>query len=66
MKCSRMRGKKGIQHPDPTDPPWQQANKRRSRGTFANDRPTVLGNVGRESRQARLRVVKATTQATLT
>jgi transposase-like protein len=61
-----MRGKKGIEHPDPADPPRRRANKRRGRGTFANDRPPVLGSVGRESSQVRLRVVKDTTQATLT
>lgn len=66
MKCSRRRGKKGIEHPDPADPPRRRANKRRGRGTFANDRPPVLGSVGRESGQVRLRVVKDTTQATLT
>ncbi len=66
MKCSRMRGKKGIEHPDPADPPRRRANKRRGRGTFANDRPPVLGSVGRESSQVRWRVVKDTTQATLT
>jgi transposase len=61
-----MRGKKGIEHPDPADPPRRRANKRRGRGTFANDRPPVLGSVGRESSQVRLRVVKDTTQVTLT
>ena len=66
MKCSRMRGKKGIEHLDPADPPRRRANKRRGRGTFANDRPPVLGSVGRETSQVRLRVVKDTTQATLT
>lgn len=61
-----MRGKKGIEHFDPADPPRKRANKRRGRGTFANDRPPVLGSVGRESSQVRLRVVRDTTSATLT
>ena len=61
-----MRGKKGIEHPDPSDPPRRRANKRRGRGTFANDRPPVLGTVGRETGQVRLRVVINTRQVTLT
>jgi transposase-like protein len=60
-----MRGKKGVEHFDPADPPRQRANKRRGRGTYANDRPPVLGTVGRQSGQVRLRVVKDTTCHTL-
>jgi transposase len=50
-------GEKGSEHFDPTDPPRRRANKRRGRGTFANDRPPVLGTVGRLTGQVRLRVV---------
>ena len=60
-----MRGKKGVEYFDPADPPRCRANKRRGRGTFANDRPPVLGTIGRESGQVRLRVVKDTQQTTL-
>lgn len=60
-----MRGKKGELHLDPEDPPRRRANKRRGRGTYANDRPPVLGVVGRESGQVRLRVVPNTRSATL-
>jgi len=60
-----MRGKKGVEHFDPLDPPRGRANKRRGRGTFANDRPPVLGTIGRESGQVRLRVVTDTKQTTL-
>lgn len=60
-----MRGKKGVEHFDPLDPPRCRANKRRGRGTFANDRPPVLGTIGRESGQVRLRVVTDTKQTTL-
>ena len=60
-----MRGKKGVEHFDPTDPPRKRANKRRGRGTFANDRPPVLGTIGRQSGQVRLRVVSDTKQPTL-
>jgi transposase-like protein len=60
-----MRGKKGIEHFDPRDPPRCRANKRRGRGTFANDRPPVLGTIGRQSKQVRLRVIPDTKQVTL-
>jgi transposase len=56
-----MRGKKGEEHFDPSDPPRRRANKRRGRGTYANDRPPVLGTVGRSSGQVRVRVVMDTT-----
>ena len=65
MNCFRMRGKKGIEHPDPADPPRRRANKRRGRGTFANDRPPVVGTVGRQTGQVRLRVKLDTKQVTL-
>jgi transposase-like protein len=60
-----MRGKKGVERFDPSDPPRRRANKRRGRGTFANDRPPVLGTIGRQSGQVRLRVVNDTTGPTL-
>ena len=43
-----MRGKKGVPHPDPEDPPRRRANKARGHGTWENDRPPVCGVVGRE------------------
>ena len=60
-----MRGKKGVEPFDPLDPPRCRANKRRGRGTFANDRPPVLGTIGRERGQVRLRGVMDTKQTTL-
>lgn len=54
-----------MEHFDPLDPPRCRANKRRGRGTFANDRPPVLGTIGRDSGQVRLRVVDDTKQTTL-
>jgi hypothetical protein len=54
MKCFRTRGKKGDEHFDLADPPRRRANKRRGRGTYANDRPPVLGTVGRETGQVRV------------
>jgi transposase len=38
------------------DPPRRRANKKRGHGTYKNDRPPVIGTVGRESGQCRLRV----------
>lgn len=60
-----MRGKKGCEHFDPYDPPRCRANKRRGRGTYANDRPPIVGTVGRQSGQVRLRVVDDTKGETL-
>src|SRR5215470_18094871 len=58
-------GEKGDEHFDPHDPPRSRANKRRGRGTYANDRPPVLGTIGRQSGQVRMRVVTDTKQVTL-
>ncbi len=44
-----MRGKKGDPHRNPDDPPRQRANKQRGRGTYENDRPPIVGMVGRET-----------------
>ena len=65
MRCFRTRGKKGQRHPDPTDPARRRANKKRGHGTYANDRPPVVGTVGRQSGQCRLRVCERTDGATL-
>lgn len=51
-------GEKGILHPDPEDPPRHRANKVRGHGTWENDRPPILGIIGRESGQVRLEVKK--------
>ena len=60
-----MRGKKGDEHFDPNDPPRRRANKQRGRGTYANDRPPIVGTVGCESSQVRLRVTLTTKGKTL-
>ena len=60
-----MQGKKGEKHRDPADPPRRRANKQRGHGTYANDRPPILGTVGRESGQVRLRVAEHTDSRTL-
>ena len=51
-------GEKGVLHPDPEDPPRCRANKVRGHGTWDNDRPPILGIVGRESGQMRIEVKK--------
>jgi transposase len=58
-------GEKGTKHDDPEDPPRRRANKRPGKGTMANDRPPVLGVVGRETGQIRLDVCADTTQDTI-
>jgi transposase-like protein len=60
-----MRGKKGEKHADPDDPPRRRANQQRGHGTYANDRPPIIGSVGRQSGQVRLRVAKRTNSKTL-
>ena len=58
-------GEKGQTHLDPADPPRRRANKRRGRGTMDNDRPPVLGVVGRTTGQIRLTVCDNTQQTTI-
>lgn len=65
MRCFRTRGKKGEKHADPADPPRRRANNRRGHGTDENDRPPIVGTVGRESRQVRLRGGPYTTSPVL-
>jgi transposase len=61
----RNAGEKGTEYVDPLDPPRCRANIQRGRGTYANDRPPVLGLIGRESGQVCLRVVSHTRNLTL-
>jgi transposase-like protein len=65
MRCFRTRGKKGDEHFERADPPRRRANKQRGRGTYANDRPPIVGTVGRETGQVRIRVLDNTTGAVL-
>jgi transposase len=60
-----MRGKKGEKHNDPADAPRRRANKLKGHGTYAHDRPPLVGTVGRDSGQVRLRLVKRTDGKTL-
>ena len=65
MRHTSTRGKKGLPHADPTDPPRRRANHRRGHGTFPNDRPPVAGVVGRQSGEVRLDVVGSASGAEL-
>ena len=47
------------------DPPRRRANKARGHGTWDNDRPPVLGVVGRQSGQLHLHVARQSTRAAL-
>ena len=58
-------GEKGEKHDDPDDPPRRRANNRRGAGTMDNDRPPILGVVGRLSGQIRLTVCDNTQQTTI-
>src|SRR3981081_2675035 len=58
-------GEKGVPHLDPDDPPRRRANKRRGHGTKENDRPPVVGIVGRDSGGVRLEVVEHADQEPL-
>ncbi len=58
-------GEKGEKHDDPADPPRVRANNRPGLGTMDNDRPPILGVVGRSSGIIRLAVSHNTQQATI-
>ena len=58
-------GEKGEKHDDPADPPRGRANNRPGAGTMDNDRPPVLGVVGRTTGQIRLTVCDNTQQVTI-
>lgn len=58
-------GEKGRKHRDPLDPPRRRANQARGHGTWASDRPPIVGIVGRRSGQIRLQVCKRADRATL-
>ena len=51
-------GEKGVLHPDPDDPPRRRGNKVRGHGTWDNDRPPIMGVIGRESGRIHIEVKK--------
>lgn len=65
MSCIRTRGKKGTPHPDVADPPRRRANKRRGRGTYANDRPPIVSIISRTTGEHRYWVAQTTTKEEL-
>lgn len=65
MSCFRLRGKKGEKHADPLDPPRRRATQQRGHGTYDNDRPPLVGTVGRHRGPCRLRVRHHTEGKTL-
>lgn len=52
-------------HSDPADPPRRRANAVKGHGTWDNDRPPVLGVVGRESGELRLQLTARSRQQDL-
>jgi hypothetical protein len=60
-----MRGKKGIPHTDPADPPRRRGNKQQGHGTWDIDRPPLAAVLGRQSRRLRLRLVRRAFRAAL-
>lgn len=60
-----MRGKKGRRHADPADPPRSRALHFHGHGTFAHDRPPVLGLVGRGQGGLALAVLATSGRAAL-
>src|SRR5260370_40737889 len=59
------RGHKRCPHEAPEEPPRHRANTIQGHGTMENDRPPVVGIVGRESGMVRLEVVEHSDQKTL-
>jgi transposase len=53
MSCIRTRGKKGVKHRDPADPPRRRAHKVRGHGTYATDRPPIFSVIGRTTGEVR-------------
>jgi transposase len=53
MNGTRTPGKKSTPHRDPADPPRRRAKRRKGHGTYANDRPPIIGVVSRETGEHR-------------
>lgn len=58
-------GEKGEEQDDPDDPPRQRANPRRGRGTYEQDRPVIVGTVGRDSGRLQLTIAADNRNETL-
>jgi transposase-like protein len=66
MRCIKTRGKKGIPHTNPSDPPRRRANKKIGAGMWDNDRPPVCGVLGRSSGRLTARVARRSWASELT
>jgi transposase len=51
-------GKKSTPHRDVADPPRRRANKRKGKGSYANDRPPILSLISRTSHDVRYWVLE--------
>jgi transposase-like protein len=51
-------GGKSRPHRDPTDPPRRRTNKRKGKGSYANDRPPILSLISRSSHELRYWVLE--------
>jgi ISXO2-like transposase domain len=60
-----MRGKKGVPHLDPEDPPRRRGSAAPGHGSGENDRPPICGALGRQSGLIRLTVTERSDGATL-
>jgi transposase-like protein len=60
-----MRGKKGVPHKDPLDPPRRRANQAKGHGTWDIDRPPVPAAVGQHSGRLWVRVGRRSWSAEL-
>jgi transposase-like protein len=58
-------GEKGEAHRDPEDPPRRRGNKFNGHGTYENDRPPILGVIGRTSGEVVLRETHRSTRRAL-
>lgn len=58
-------GEKGDDHDDPDDPPRSRSNPKRGRGTAEDDRPVVVGVVGRQSGRLQLTLAPDTKNETM-
>src|SRR5258708_12680003 len=65
MRCIRMPGKKSEPQLELADPARRRGNKERGDGNYENDRPPIVGTVGRQSGKVRLRMVAHTDAPTL-
>src|SRR3954467_10037684 len=64
-RWTKTRGKKGVPHTDPDDPPRRRANQAKGHGTWETDRPPVPGVSGRESGRVWFRGGRRSTAAEL-